>query len=222
MEAQAVGEDGRSIVRHRGIEILRTVPGRIAGRGSDSPRKKVSGEISPNARVVDAVRADTRVGDVLKPLSKTITAEQAAVFSRIGEYVHNIHDDLDIARAGGLKVPIVQGQPQAGCVAEYLARAFGKAWFTDGWFQVKFIGTLNVFDSMEITGRVAAITSEAQDRWKVELEVWMPISTCWRHCRLARHISTAARVGNWYEELCVRCKKLTPSTHVRLLVYLLV
>src|ERR1019366_1620207 len=72
--------------------------------------------------------------------AKTTTAEQAALFSRVGEYVRNIHDDLEIARAGGLKVPIVQGQQEAGYVAEYLARAFGAAWFTHGWFKVKFVG----------------------------------------------------------------------------------
>lgn len=32
MEGEAHGEDGRSIIRHRGIEILRTVPGDLVGR----------------------------------------------------------------------------------------------------------------------------------------------------------------------------------------------
>lgn len=173
MEAQAVGEDGRSIVRHRGVEILRTVPGRIAGRGSEIPQKKVTGEIPPNARSIEKVDADTRPGDVLKPLSKTITFEQTAVFSRIGEYVRNTHNDLDIARAAELRVPIVQGQQQAGLVAELLARIFGKAWFTDGWMQVKFITPLDVFDPIEITGIVTNITPESENRQKVELEVWV-------------------------------------------------
>jgi len=38
MEAQATGEDGRSIIRHRGVEILRTVPGAVAGRGGGRAR----------------------------------------------------------------------------------------------------------------------------------------------------------------------------------------
>ena len=190
MEAQAVGENGRSIVRHRGVEILRTVPGRIAGRGSDTPTRRVTGELPPEPRFVEAFGPDTRVGDVLKPLAKTITFEQAAVFSRIGEYVRNTHNDLDIARAGELRVPIVQGQQQAGCVAEYLAGAFGTAWFTDGWFQVKFISPLEVFDPVEITAHVTAITPGA-DGAKAELEVWVRRQSDhrltlvgWASCRL--------------------------------------
>ncbi len=172
MEAQAVGEDGRSIVRHRGVEILRTVPGLIGGRGSETPQKKVTGEVPAGARRIDSITADVRPGDVLAPLHKTITAEQAAVFSRIGEYVRNTHNDLEIARAGKLPVLIVQGQQQAGCVAEYLTKAFGAAWFTDGWFQLKFVNPLQVFDPIAISGLVTAVTPTADGRRKVELEVW--------------------------------------------------
>jgi acyl dehydratase len=172
MEAQATGEDGRSIVRHRGVEILRTVPGAIAGRGSDSPAKKVNGEIPPGARYVDTLGADARVGDALKPMTKTITFEQAAIFSRLGEYVRNTHNDLAVARAGELRVPIVQGQQQAGCMAEFLARVFGAAWYTDGWFRLKFIAPLEVFDPVSFTGLVTAATPQADGRKKVELEVW--------------------------------------------------
>ncbi|MCL4663033.1 hypothetical protein L0Z14_19110 [Burkholderia multivorans] len=57
MEAQATGEDGRSIVRHRGVEILRTVPGKIAGRGSATPEKRVTGEVSASARRIERSRA---------------------------------------------------------------------------------------------------------------------------------------------------------------------
>src|SRR5829696_5772048 len=173
MEAQALGEDGRSIIRHRGVEILRTVPGKIGGRGSEKPARRVTGEVGANARQIATVGADVRVGDVLEPLPKTITAEQAAVFSRLGEYVINIHSDLRAARAGQLRVPIVQGQQQAGCVAEFLARAFGTAWFTDGWFQLKFIAPLQVFDPIEITGMITGIDRAADGKQQVNLEVWV-------------------------------------------------
>jgi acyl dehydratase len=173
MEAQAVGEDGRSIVRHRGVEILRTVPGRIAGRGSDTPQKKVTGEIPANPRYIDKIDAETRPGDVLKPLPKTVTFEQTAVFSRIGEYVRNTHNDLEIARAAELRVPIVQGQQQFGLMAELMAKVFGAAWFTGGWMQVKFITPLEVFDPIEISGIVTSLTPESDGRQKVELEVWV-------------------------------------------------
>jgi acyl dehydratase len=172
MEAKAVGEDGRSIVRHRGVEILRTVPGTIAGRGSEKPEKRVTGEVSGDARTVDRITRDARVGDVLEPLVKTVTAEQAAVFSRIGEYVHNIHNDLRIARAGELPTLIVQGQQQAGLVGELLVRAFGESWFTDGWFQVKFVAPLQVFDPLALSGVVTGVGRQADGTLKVSLDVW--------------------------------------------------
>lgn len=177
MEAQARGEDGRSIVRHRGVEILRTVPGEIAGRGSDKPQKRVTGEISEGARRIDTIDSSTRAGDVLVPMSKTITAEQAAVFSRAGEYVRNFHNDLQIARAGGFPVLIVQGQQQAGLIAEFLAKFFGVQWFTDGWFQLKFINPLQVFEPIAITGVVTSVVPGADGRCRVGLEVWARCGT---------------------------------------------
>lgn len=189
MEAKAVGEDGRSIVRHRGVEILRTVPGAIAGRGSSTPERRVTAEVPADARRVETIDTSTRVGDALAPLTKTITAEQAAVFSRIGEYVRNTHNDLEIARAGQLPVLIVQGQQQAGLIAEYLTRTFGKAFFTDGWFQLKFVATLQVFDPLELGGIVTAIKPQTDGRRKYELEVWArrssdgrPTTVGWASC----------------------------------------
>jgi hypothetical protein len=61
-------------------------------------------------RRVERVGAEVRAGDVIAPMRKVITAEQAAVFSRIGEFVRNTHDDLEVARAGKLPNPSVQGQ----------------------------------------------------------------------------------------------------------------
>ena len=172
MEATAVAADGRTIIRHRGVEILRTVPGAISGRGSEKPEKRVSADVPRDARRIQRVDASARVGDVLQPFSTTITAEQAAVFSRVGEYVRNIHNDLQIARAAKLPTLIVQGQQQFGVVAGFLARVFGTPWFTSGWLHVKFISTLQVFDPMEVSGIVTAATAQDDGRIKVELEVW--------------------------------------------------
>lgn len=172
MEAKAVGEDGRTIVRHRGVEILRTVPGAIAGRGSSTPDRKVTGEIDAGARRVERIGSDARVGDALAPLEKVVTFEQTAVFSRIGEYVRNTHSDLAVARAGQLRVPIVQGQQQAGMVGEVLTRAFGERWFTKGWFRLKFINTLEVFDPITVEAKVIGAEPTAGGV-AVELEVWV-------------------------------------------------
>jgi acyl dehydratase len=172
MEAKAVGEDGRIIVRHRGVEIFRTVPGAIGGRASSTPDRKVTGETPLGARIIETIAADVRIGDVIAPMRKVTTAEQAAVFSRIGEFVRNTHDDLEVARAGKLPTLIVQGQQQAGLVGEFLARAFRAAWFTGGWFKLKFINMLQVFDPLEISAVVTQVTPVADGRRKVDLDVW--------------------------------------------------
>ncbi|MCD2168498.1 hypothetical protein LPW41_02175 [Microbacterium sp. JC 701] len=169
MEATATGADGRNILRHRGVEILRTRPGDVAGRGSASPAEadeRVTGDVAADAPAFDAARP--AVGQVLGPLDKSFTTEQAAVFSRIGEYVRNIHNDLDLARAGGLRVPIVQGQQQFGAIAELLSRSFGAAFFAGGWLRVKFLKTVDVHESIRIAG---VVTDVGEDR--VEMQVWV-------------------------------------------------
>ncbi|MFF7795946.1 hypothetical protein [Streptomyces olivaceus] len=171
MDATATGADGRSVVRHRGVEILKTVPGAIGGRGSAAPERRVTGEVPPDARVVEALGPDVRAGDVLAPLHKTVTAEQAAVFSRIGEYVRNIHNDIDVARAGGLKVPIVQGQQQFGLLAQLLTLRSGLSFLTSGWLRVKFLAPLEVFEPFALTGVVTEVTP-VDDGLRVDLEVW--------------------------------------------------
>lgn len=172
MQARAVGEDGRSIVRHRGVEILRTVPGAIAGRGSGKPDRKVTGDVPADARRIESVDSDIRVNDVLAPLGKVITAEQAAVFSRIGEFVRNIHSDFVVARQGKLRLPIVQGQQQVGVLGEYMTRAFGRHWLTGGWMRVKFINTLEVFDPISVQAMVTEVAG-TPDGQRVDLDLWI-------------------------------------------------
>lgn len=172
MEASAVAEDGRTIVRHRGVEILKTVPGAIGGRGSGTPEKRVTGEVPDSARRIDVIDSDTRVGDVLVPLVKTITFEQTAVFSRLGEYVTNTHNSLAAAREGKLAVPIVQGQQQFGLIAQLLVRAFGAGFFTGGWMRVKFLVPVDVFEPLTISGVVTAISAADDGSLRAELEVW--------------------------------------------------
>ncbi|GLU50168.1 MaoC family dehydratase [Nocardiopsis ansamitocini] len=169
MEAAATGQDGRSVLRHRGVEILRTRPGDVAGRGSSAPgpdSRRVTGEVPAGAPAFDPVAP--RPGQVLPPLVKAITTEQAAVFSRIGEYVRNIHNDLDLARDAGMRVPIVQGQQQFGVLAELLTRASGAAFFSGGWMRVKFLNTVNVHEPIEASGVVTAVDEE-----NVEFEIWV-------------------------------------------------
>ncbi|MGQ4267492.1 hypothetical protein [Nocardiopsis changdeensis] len=169
MEATATGQDGRSVLRHRGVEILRTRPGDIAGRGSSKPApgsRRVTGEVPADAPAFDPARPAP--GQVLAPLAKTITTEQAAVFSRVGEYVRNIHNDLGLARQAGLRVPIVQGQQQFGVLAELLTRAVGSPFFTGGWMRVKFLDTVDVHEPFEAGGVVTAVEED-----RTGFEIWV-------------------------------------------------
>ncbi|GAB3473925.1 hypothetical protein [Nocardiopsis coralliicola] len=170
MEATATGQDGRSVLRHRGVEILRTRPGDVAGRGSSEPGaagpRRVTGDVPDGAPAFDPAAPEP--GQVLSPLTKSITVEQAAVFSRVGEYVRNIHNDLDLAREAGLEVPIVQGQQQFGVLAELLTRAVGAPFFAGGWMRVKFLNTLDVHEPFTAEGVVTAV-----DHDRTEFEIWV-------------------------------------------------
>lgn len=173
LEAGVKGEDGREIVRYRGVEIFQTTPGNIAGRASASPDKKVSGDVPDGARYILEAPEDLKCGDALEPLKKTITAEQAAVFSRVGEFVINIHNNLETARVGNLRIPIVQGAQFFCTLTELMTRTFGADFFTDGWLRAKFIAPIKVFEPFEAAGIVTGVYPAEDGRKKVELEVWV-------------------------------------------------
>lgn len=173
LEANAKGADGRSIIRHRGVEILRTIPGNIVGRGSAAPEKRVTGNLPPNPHYIDTITSSSKIGDCLTPLSKNITAEQAAVFSRVGEFVTNIHNNLSTARAGGLRMPIVQGMQSFCTFTELLTRAFGKDFFTGGWIKAKFIAPITVFEDFNVYGIITNIEKVSDTQEKVYLDVWI-------------------------------------------------
>ena len=134
--------------------------------------RQVTGEVPEGSRVVDTLAA-ARVGDVLTPLIRTVTFEQAAVFSRLGEYVTNIHDDLATARKGGLRQPIVQGAQQFGLFAQRLVHAFGAGFFTSGWLRTKFLRPVDVFEPLAISGVVTGVEpAEGGGGSTASLEVW--------------------------------------------------
>lgn len=173
MEAIARGEDGRTIVRHRGVEIMKVMPGYVAGRGNAKPSFRVQGEVPESARFLDCLVEDIKVGDALVPIVKEITAEQAAVYSRVGEFVTNIHNNLDTARKGGLRIPIVQGAQLFCLMAEHMSHFFGKSFFTNGWMKTKFIAPVEVCEAVEVSGYITAIDHMAEGKVKVSLEIWI-------------------------------------------------
>ena len=173
MDADVKGKDGRTIIRHRGVEILKTVPGDISGRASATPEKKVTGEIAADARFLKNVVDDVKVGDAVVPMQKTITAEQAAVYSRVGEFVTNIHNNLEMARKGNLRIPIVQGAQMFCTMTQVLTEFFGKDFFTSGWLRTKFVSSVKVFEPYEIGGVVTDVEQLDGGKKKVSLEMWI-------------------------------------------------
>lgn len=199
MEAAAQGMDGRTLIRHRGVEILRTTPGSLAGRGSsntsEESQKKVTGDVSLGAPIIVDADDPIQLGSTLRPLPKVVTQEQASVFSRVGEYVTNIHNDLGIARRAGLRLPIVQGQQQVGILTELMTRTFGADWFTAGWMRVKFLQPVTVFEPLIASGVITGLTPETNERTTVALEIWLRRSdgrlsaAGWASCAVSSHSS---------------------------------
>jgi acyl dehydratase len=197
MEAEAHDVEGNVLVRHRGVEIMRTDPSRVGGRGSASgggPR--ITGEHDAALPRVRRLDRSAVAGTGLTPFRKEVTFEQMAVFSRIGEFVRNIHNDLDKARATGLAVPILQGQQQVCYLAERAAAAFGAVWFTGGWLKVKFLRPVSAFDVIEIAGVVREVEETEAGRL-AKLDLWVRgadggLSTvAWAQCALLDDAATA-------------------------------
>ena len=177
MEAEATGEDGRVLLRHRGVEILKTMPGEIGGRGSAGNAQNtdhITGEVDADApALVTAADGRLQPRAVLAPTVKTVTLEQAAVFSRIGEFIRNIHNDREVAASGDLRVPIVQGQQQVGLLSSFLTDFFGQEWFTRGWIKAKFLQPVDVFENLTISGVITAVEHQDDGNNRVSAHVWV-------------------------------------------------
>ena len=172
MESQAVGEDGRLLLRHRGVEIMRTQPGEVVGRKSgEPPARPVTGEVRPDLPEVEHARTGLPERVAIAPLVKHIRQEQMSVFSGIGDYQRSIHANLELARASGLRLPIMQGQQQACLVAELMTRFFGASWFESGYLKLKFINPVYAGDVVAIRGAVLGSVDESAGT-RLETEVW--------------------------------------------------
>jgi hypothetical protein len=132
-------------------------------------------------------------GAPLLPVLRVITQEQASVFSRCGEYVKNIHNDLDRAREAGLRIPIVQGQQQVCLLLTMLTRVFQERWFTHGWIHCKFIRPAEVFEELTAGGVVTqASDSDGDSDGSVSAEVWVRggdgrlCTVGWARCSVSR------------------------------------
>jgi acyl dehydratase len=173
MEADARGEDGRVLLRHRGIEILHIEPGPVVGKSmADTVEKRVTGEYRKDVEPVTRARRGIIPGTPLAPLVKQIMQDQVAVFSGVGKHLKNIHTDIEVAKRGGLTNTIVQGMMETIYLTELLTRFFGPSWFTSGWEKMKFIAPVFSGDTVTVRG---VVTGETVDDWggRLELEIWV-------------------------------------------------
>lgn len=195
MTGEAKNHHGSVIIQHRGLEIMRTAPANIGGRGSsdEGSGPRVSTLIDETIPKVFSVKNQLVVGAGLVPLRKETTLEQVAVFSRHGEGIINIHNSLARARQNGLAVPIVQGQQLVCFVTELLTRVFGYYWFSHGWLKVKFLKPVSVFETVVIHGAIRELRAESDGK-TASLEIWITksdgavASVGWAQCWIPNRI----------------------------------
>ena len=173
MEAEARGEDGRLLVRHRGVEIMRIAAGSVVGRGTaGTPERKVTGEYREDVAPVQRARVGLEPRTAITPLTKRVTQEQMFVFSWGGRHFKNIHTDLKAAHASGLEATVAQAQQQVGFLTEMLTDFFGASWFTSGWEKLKFVRPVYAGETVTARGAIVG-ESRTDDGVRLELEVWV-------------------------------------------------
>ncbi|HEX3804684.1 MAG TPA: MaoC family dehydratase N-terminal domain-containing protein [Solirubrobacteraceae bacterium] len=173
LDTMAHGEDGRLVMQHHGTEVMRVAAGAVVGRQSaEAVPKRVTGEFDKDREPATAARLDLHPGTPTETLTKVTHQDQMSVFSLAGQYVRNVHNDLDIARRAGLEKTLMQGQQQVCYAIELMTRFFGAAWFTSGRLRVKFIAPVYVDEIIEVQGVVTGASSDDEGE-RLDLEVWI-------------------------------------------------
>lgn len=173
MNAEARGADGRLLVKHRGIEIMRIHAGSVVAKKTAKVEEDVvTGEYNKNIEPAESAKIDLKVGTLVKPLVKETSPEQAAVFSWAGKYFKNIHNNMEQAEKAGLDLPLVQGQQQVGYLIEMLTNFFKEKWFYSGWIRVKFIRPVKVGETVTCKAVIKEFI-EDNGKVKMKLDVWV-------------------------------------------------
>jgi len=173
MEAEARDSNGRLLVSHRGIEIMKIRFGEVMGRGT---AKEISAKVDPTSLdVPPAQRAvpGIRPGTPLVGKTKSLSQAQMSVYSFAGEYEKNFHNDLDIARRDGMDRTMAQGQQTVGYLSEMCTEFFGLEWFTSGWMRAKFLLPVWPNSTLTVEGKVVGEETLDSGQTKVSLEVWV-------------------------------------------------
>jgi acyl dehydratase len=174
LEAEARGEDGRLLVSHRGIEIMRAQAGAIVGRksaGAPSGRR-VTLEVAEGAPAVERARRELPARTPIPPLTKHVTQEQMCIFSWGARGYSNVHTDLRRAAESGLDRTLIQAQQQTVFVTEAMTNFFGPAWLVGGRLDLRFVSPAFGGERLTIAGAVLG-ELETDGGPGLELEVWV-------------------------------------------------
>lgn len=172
MEAEARGDDGRLLVRHRGTEIMRVRAADVVGRATaPAPARPVTGE-QRDVEPATAASLDLPERTPIVPVTTQISQEQMYVFSWGGRGFSNIHTDAAGARKSGMERTVAQAMQQVGYLSRMLTAFHGPAWITDGHLSVKFIRPFYVEDTVTARGAVLGPV-EHDGRQHLETEVWV-------------------------------------------------
>ncbi len=172
--AEARTETGELIARRRGTEIMRTIPGDVVGRsatkssGAAALPGRIDTTLDETHRRVETM-SDPLVDDWFRLEPQLVTFEQAALYSRYGEYVTSIHGDLAAAQRAGLKAPIVQGQQQMCLLMDGMLSIFGPEFHRSGHIAAKFIQPVPVFSKLQLEGRVSTESSDS----RIAVQCWL-------------------------------------------------
>jgi acyl dehydratase len=174
LEAFARGEDGRELVRHRGVEIMRTHAGSVVGRRrvTTPAGRRVTCEVDSSLAPAQSARGGLAPRTAVAPLTKQVTQEQMYVFSWGGRGYRNVHTDRERAAASGLDRTLVQAQQQVAFVTEAMTRFFGPSWLTSGELDMRFVSPAFVGDHLTVHGAVLG-GKESREGPGLELEVWV-------------------------------------------------
>ena len=191
MEANAHGEDGRLLLRHRDVTIFRVPATPVSDTPADrspveTPEKRVTGEYNKEVEPVSRARRGIAPGTPLVSLPKRAAQEQVTVFSGFVELLQisgrargiertqlrNIHTTPEVAQSAGLRDTVLQGVMENNFLTELLTNFFGAAWLTSGWQKVKFIKP--VYSGEPTTaGGVVTCEKETDGGIRLELEIWL-------------------------------------------------
>lgn len=174
MAGEAHGEDGRLLISHRAVELVRiTSSTKVGGGTAPGSGERVTGEYRHDLAPAARARRGLAPGTPLVSLTKRTTIEQTWVFSAARKYVRTIHTDPERAAVAGFPLTVVQGQQQACYVAELLTMFFGRLWFTSGRIKLKFINPLLAGETAIVGGVVQSYSVDDGGSPRLNLDVWV-------------------------------------------------